>query len=241
MSMKSTLVPPDVAQIRQTVERDGYAVVRELGGQQFAIRLLQELGVLLPQYKGALEHDVTYRPGFDDKSYSQSINTILAHTEAPGWNPSPRYLSLYCRRQARCGGGHTDLLDGRRLVEFLDADEIQLLTGPEVAFPGPEGTVRKPLLASDHGRTVLRFSYNLLTSGDYDPLLGATPAAGDLPLGQAGADLAEKVSTLFAVHRTQLLVPDDALLVWDNQRMLHARSEYTDRERHLVRYWIADR
>ena len=241
MSVKSTLVPPDVAGVRETVERDGYAVVLDLGGQRFAVQLLQELGVLLPQYKGALEHDVTYRPGFDDKSYSQSTNTILAHTEAPGWSPSPRYLALYCHRQAQCGGGHTDLLDGRRLVELLDADDIRLLTGSEVLFPGPDGVVRTPMLAGANGRTVLRFSYNLLTSGDYDPPLDLEPTAKQLPLGQAGADLAVKVSTLFAEHRTQVLIPDGALFIWDNQRMLHARSEYADRDRHLVRYWIADR
>ncbi|MCS7476820.1 TauD/TfdA family dioxygenase [Umezawaea endophytica] len=241
MAVKETLVTPDVAEVRAKVEQDGFALVRGLGGQRNAIPLLQALGTLLPQYKGGLEHDVTYVPGFEGKSYSQSVNTILAHTEAPGWDPSPRYLALYCHHQARCGGGYTDLFDGRRLIELLAPEEIRLLTDHPITFPGPGGGVRTSLFSGDGGRAVLRFSYNLLTTGGYDPDLDRVPAAEELPLGQAGGDLAEKVSALFAEHRTPLLIPDDALLVWDNQRMLHARSEYADQDRHLVRYWIADR
>ncbi len=35
-------------------------------------------------------------------------------------------------------------------------------------------------------------------------------------------------------------IADGALLIWDNQRMLHARSEYADRSRHLTRFWCGD-
>ena len=95
-----------------------------------AEELVRSVGELIPQYNGSLTHEVTYRPGNDHRAYSQSANTILAHTEAPGWHPSPAYLALFCHRQARCGGGHTDLLDVRRLVAALDADELALMTEP---------------------------------------------------------------------------------------------------------------
>lgn len=229
----------DKTRVRADLDRDGYVLVTDLGGQRFAISLLQELGWFIPQYKGALEHEVVHRPGFEGMSYSQSVSTILAHTEAPGWNPSPHYLALYCHRQARCGGGHTELFDGWRLVELLDTGDIRLLTDRLVTFPGPDGDVRSPMLAGHAGKMIFRFSYNLLTFGDYDPKLDSKPELDTLPLGREGAELAEKVSTLFGEHRTSVLIPDDALLVWDNQRMLHARSEYADKERHLVRYWMA--
>jgi alpha-ketoglutarate-dependent taurine dioxygenase len=29
------------------------------------------------------------------------------------------------------------------------------------------------------------------------------------------------------------------MLIWDNWRMIHARSRYTDPARHLTRYWLA--
>jgi hypothetical protein len=165
----------------------------------------------------------------------------LAHTEAPGWHPSPAYLALFCHRQARCGGGHTDLLDVRKLVGALDADELALMSDAELHFPGPDGGFRGAMLSTDAaGDTVARFSYNLLTTSDYDPTLDADVDHCRLPLGEPGHRLAHRVSDLFRELRTNVLIPDGSLLIWDNQRMLHARSEYSDRSRHLTRFWCGD-
>lgn len=226
--------------VRAVLEADGYAVVEGLAGQPAAIELMQDIGRFVPQYTGAVEHEVVYRPGNDGRAYSQSRNTIRCHTEAPGWRPSPRHLALYCHRQARCGGGHTDLLDLKALEKLLGPAERALLTDPRIAFPGPAGPVTVPMLYEEAGgRAVLRFSYNLLTAADYDAPLDAAPDPGQLPLGREGAELARHVAELFDQYRIQVLVPDGALLIWDNQRMLHARSEYADEGRHLTRYWIA--
>lgn len=230
--------------LRAMLESDGYSLVHVGGRQHRAIALLQSLGRVMPQYTGRLEHEVTYRPGSDERSYSQSANTILAHTEAPGWQPTPRYIALYCQRQARCGGGHTDLLDGAKLLDLLGREEYELFSTAQVKFPGPRFAedehdfVRTPMLAAENGRPVLRFSYNLLVSGEYDPELSGRRPPHLLPLGARGMHLAGVVSELFAEHRIPLLIPDGAMLVWDNHRMLHARSEYRDPGRHLTRYWI---
>ena len=37
-----------------------------------------------------------------------------------------------------------------------------------------------------------------------------------------------------------VLIPDGSLLIWDNQRMLHARSENHDRSRRLTGFWSTD-
>ena len=226
---------------RRRLDQWGYVVVHDVGNLNAAEQLIRSVGDLIPQYTGRLSHEVTYRPGNDDKAYSQSANTILAHTEAPGWDPSPAYLALFCHRQARCGGGHTDLLDVRKLIGALHADELALMTDAELLFPGPDGGVRSTMLSSDvTGRTVTRFSYNLLTTSDYDPRLGDDVSPSMLPLGEPGRGLAHHVSDLFGELRTSVLIPDGALLIWDNQRMLHARSEYGDRSRQLTRFWCGD-
>ena len=228
------------ANLRQ-LDQWGYVVVPDVGTLDAADELVRSVGELIPQYHGGLTHEVTYRPGNDHRAYSQSANTILAHTEAPGWHPSPAYLALFCHRQARCGGGQTDLLDVRRLAAALDADELALMTEAELHFPGPDGGVRSALLSTDAaGDTLARFSYNLLSTGDYDPALEANVAPARLPLGEPGRRLAHRVSELFRELRTSVLIPDGALLIWDNQRMLHARSEYADRARHLTRFWSGD-
>jgi hypothetical protein len=219
----------------------GYVVVPDVGNLTAAEEIVRSVGELIPQYNGHLTHEVTYRPGNDHRAYSQSANTILAHTEAPGWHPSPAYLALFCHRQARCGGGHTDLLDVRRLVAALDADELALMTEADLHFPGPDGGVHSAMLSTDAaGDTVTRFSYNLLTTSDYDPALEAEVDDRRLPLGAAGRRLAHRVSDLFGELSSSVLIPDGALLIWDNQRMLHARSEYADHSRHLTRFWSTD-
>ena len=43
----------------------------------------------------------------------------------------------------------------------------------------------------------------------------------------------------FVEHNIPVLIPDGCMLIWDNWRMIHARSRYTDPARHLTRYWLA--
>lgn len=225
--------------VMQRLDDSGYSLVVGLGGQSNAISLMQSLGSFINQYNGAVEHDVTYKPGFDDKAYSQSINSIRAHTEAPGWSPSPRFLALYCKQQARCGGGYTNLLDCEDIIAELNADELTLMESESIYFPGPEGGIETPMLSFVNGRRVLRFSYNLLVSGEYDPIMNKEVEEDKLPLGLVGVSLARKITQLFDRQCSSILIPDDGLLIWDNQRMLHARAEYTDKKRHLIRYWIS--
>jgi Taurine catabolism dioxygenase TauD, TfdA family len=226
---------------RRRLDQWGYVVVDDVESLTAAEELVRSVGELIPQYNGRLTHEVTYRPGNDDGSYSQNTNTIFAHTEAPGWHPSPAYLALFCHRQARRGGGHTDLLDVRRLVGALDADELALMTDAELHFPGPDGGVHTTMLSTDAGGdTVTRFSYNLLTTADDDPTLGADVDPSRLPLGEAGRRLAHRISDLFGELCTSVLIPDGSLLIWDNQRMLHARSEYHNRSRRLTGFWSTD-
>ncbi|WP_328647459.1 TauD/TfdA family dioxygenase [Amycolatopsis sp. NBC_00348] len=241
--MGRPFLPAPAELARDVLDEHGYVVLRDVGGQDSAAEVLGRIGELIPQYSGSPTHEVTYRAGNDGRSYSQSANTILAHTEAPGWDPSPAYLALYCHRQARCGGGHTDLLDVETLLPMLTEEEAALLVEPELVFPAADGRrLRTTMLGSAAGgRRLLRFSFNLLTAGDYDPPLAAAPVEGELPLGPAGRALAHRVSDLFAEFRTRILIPDDGLLVWDNQRMLHARSSYQDKRRHLTRFWVSDR
>ncbi|QIS17167.1 TauD/TfdA family dioxygenase [Nocardia terpenica] len=229
--------------LRTELADTGHALVTELQDEGEAVQLLESLGSIIPQYDGKVRHDVTYQPGYDHQSYSRSTNTIRAHTEAPGWAPEPpRYLALFCHRQDRFGGGHTDLLDGEVLREQLSATELSLMASTPIAFPGrDESSTEAPMFQTQaDGRLLLRFSFNLLTSGSYEAILtGPAPDLAELPVGAHGAALAQQVGELFDKFRTRILIPENGLLIWDNHRLLHARSEYSDRARHLTRFWLA--
>jgi hypothetical protein len=216
---------------QRRLDQWGYVVVPNVGSLAVAEEIVDSVGEMIPQYDGGLTEEVTYRPG----------DTTAAHTEAPGWDRSPAYVALFCHRQARCGGGHIDLLDMRRLVTELDDDELTLMTEAELHFPGADGGVHTTMLSTDaDGNTVSRFSHDLLTTGEYDPHLGTVVDRSRLPLGDAGHRLAHRIRDVFAHQSTSVLIPDGALVIWDNQRMLHANSEYTDRKRHLTRFFSGD-
>ncbi|MFI6055266.1 TauD/TfdA family dioxygenase [Streptomyces violascens] len=225
----------------------GYTLLEGITTDEEAAEALRDLGTLVPQYDGQLRYQVKAAPGFEDRRYSKSTNTILVHTEAPGWNPPPRYLALHCRVQATCGSGHTELADAYAFTASLSRAEREAVHAESIDWVGHNtggtGTagVRRPVVErTPQGRDIVRFSYNLLTAGHYDPPVDAEVPAEELPLGALGAELAVRAETFFRENKVSVLIPENSILVWDNQRMLHARSSYTDTRRHLTRYWLQE-
>ena len=197
---------------RRRLDQWGYLVIDDVESSTAAEELVRSMGDLI-----------------DGRSYSHGTKTISAHTEAPGWHPSPAYLALFCHRQRRRGAGHIDLFDVRKLVGALDAEELALMTDAELHFPGPDSGVDTTMLSTDaDGNTVTRFSYDLLTAAD------------DEPLGDAGRRLAHRINHVFRELRTSVVIPDGSLLIWDNQRMLHARPKHHDRRCRLTEFWSTD-
>ncbi|MEY2617064.1 MAG: hypothetical protein RL522_66 [Pseudomonadota bacterium] len=203
---------------------------------------LAAFGRIVPQYNGHDTWEVRARPGFETLPYSQSNNGIGAHTEAPVLSPPPRYLALHCKHQARCGGGHTLLADGLQFCTSLVGWDAVLRTKPIdfVATPSPGNTQRHrlqaPLLSDGKTHPIFRFSDNLFRYGDVNPTAEAlaSPSVRDPQL----LELAAHAERFFDTHGTAVLVPDDCLLIWDNHRMMHARSRFIDPARHLTRYWL---
>jgi len=207
---------------------------------------LAPFGRVIPQFNGLYTFEVTLKPGFDDLPYSQSMNGIGPHTEAPVYDPPPHYLVLHCHHQAPCGGGYTQLADGLEFLKTLPADLKDWIKHNPVAFNAtakPGETTRRVLeeyifKANTEG-DIFRFSYNQFHYGDVNPSredLSAPEARNSgTPLGRIAA-LGEQ---FFLEHSTPLLIPDGCVLIWDNWRLMHARSQYSDPKRHLTRYWLA--
>jgi alpha-ketoglutarate-dependent taurine dioxygenase len=206
---------------------------------------LAHFGRIIPQFNGEETYEVTLKPGFEKLPFSQSKNAIGPHTEAPVYDPPPKYLALHCHRQAGCGGGPTLLADGFAFYESLSPDLKAWADGNDVAFtasamPGTERRLyRTKLLEEKAGAKLFRFSYNQFRFGDVNPsegdLASAAGQAAQSPLGR----IAECGETFFYENMIQVLIPEGSMLIWDNQRLMHARSKYTDPVRHLTRYWLS--
>lgn len=237
------------SQDRQALDRDGHAVVKGLTGGEVE-SFLGRLGRLLPQYDGRIAFEVRPKAAFDRYRFSQSMNPIGPHTEAPVHDPPPRYLALFCHRQATCGGGATSLSDGSAFLAGLPPPLRQAAETMPIEFiasrhpGGPVDRVaRFPMLsAGPEGASVFRFSHNQFYFGDVNPTAndegdgnGAAPVMAD----ETVRALAARGADYFTAHAVDILIPVGGLLIWDNHRMTHARGPYKDPARHLTRYWIA--
>jgi hypothetical protein len=216
-----TDVCADLGVHRVELAERGYTVVPDAGPDVTTV--LSRFGRLVPQYDGAIRQHLRGHGG-----------DVGPHTEAPGWPPPPRYVALHCRTP----GGRAELGDGAAFFGALSPQLRAVAYEREIVWPG-RGTggvargVRAPLVQrSATGRDVLRFSYNLLTGGRYEPATGRSRP----PLGALGVELAQLAAMFFELGRTPVTVPVDAVLVWDSQRMFHTLPAHRD----YLRFWLAD-
>lgn len=237
-----------VIECKAQLALQGWTVIKNVPEDDRVKAVLKELGELLPQYTGDLTYEVKALPGFEKYQYSQSANTIQPHTEAPVYTPPPKYLALHCRRQATCGSGHTLLADGFRFIQGLPAELRALATQKLVNFSGfrtPENGADKapssssPILSlGPDGAPILRFSYNVFRYDNLHPTLGMVSRQEFHATDSFFRSMCEQASSFFAAENVAVLIPDGGILIFDNQRMLHARSAYRDPARHLTRYWV---
>lgn len=222
------------AEFRSLLERNGYVYLDSVPGTFDHVEFCLQFGALMPQYDGQLVWSVKSQQRFQNMYHSLNTRALLPHTECyefPG--VSPRYLALWGLVRASDGGGQTTLADGREFLHTLTAGERAQLAIRRYAFISADGvqdmklgrTARHPLYELRAGASpILRFSYNNVRHED-DPFL---------------LDIRERVVRFFERHHVAINIEPRALLLWDNHRVLHSRTGYTDERRHLRRVWLAE-
>jgi alpha-ketoglutarate-dependent taurine dioxygenase len=250
------------AQLRKLVadnvdNNPGFLILRgfSTGGREFRKESLERistiLGDTLPQdASGTVVREVKDRgtrvgegrtARYSDSRFGGDLHTDGAESPLP----VPDYFTLYCVRQGQAGGA-LQLAPVGRVLERIGADSpaARTLSGPfHFDRRGDENgteaqTAVKPVLfRTPDGRpavTYLRTYIEIAHSRDDVPdLTGAQTAALDA-LDAALADPAVVIE--------DRLRPGE-LAVFDNLRMLHGRTEFTDgaepgRSRLLYRTWI---
>jgi hypothetical protein len=230
------------------LDSEGWSVVKNVIESRVSERFFQQLGPFLPQYDGNLRYVVKALPGYEKYQYSQSANSIQPHTEAPGYTPPPRYLAFHCHQQATCGGGHILLADGYDFIASLDTDLHLLACTKPIHFQttsSPTGEHRKgieePIYGIDtaSGVKVVRYSYNVMRYNHLHPeIIDEEDEANGLNRDPFFEEMCNRGIRFFVDTHIRVLTPSNSLLIFDNWRMLHARHAYSDKARHLMRYWI---
>jgi alpha-ketoglutarate-dependent taurine dioxygenase len=219
---------------RSLLDRNGYVYLDRVPGDFDHLGFLKRLGPPLPQYDGELVWSIKADPRYDGMYHSLNTKELTPHTECTEFETTPpRYLALWCLVPPADGKGQTILADMYSFLETLTPAERVMLGSRRYEFAATAGlqsmrfgrSAVHPIL-EDRGaaRPLMRFSYSCIVHDD-DPFV---------------LDIRARV--LDFVDRTHVAIEysPGALLVWDNHRVVHSRTAYQDRRRHLRRVWLGE-
>lgn len=227
-------LPPDLlaSTFDALMRENGYVYCCNVPDDFDHVEFCRSLGDFVPQYTGVMVGDVRPEEGMDDVYHSGNTRPLLPHTEGYDFETlPPRYLALWCVAPCSGSGGETTLADAYAWLECFADEELQRMretvydwkTTDGVLRMGIELHSRHPMLEDHEGGLICRFSSNnMLRDGD-----------------AFAADVVQRGLEFFEKTHVAIEYESNALVVWDNFRMMHARNAFTDRGRHLKRVQVA--
>jgi alpha-ketoglutarate-dependent taurine dioxygenase len=187
-------------------------------------------------------HERPARPG-RVQTFSERTGEAPFHTDS-AFSPDPeRYNGLYVIRRAGCGGGLSRLVDAQSIIDRLGATEdgalcLELLRTlrfpfhiPEAFYRGGQRVISAPILAD---QPLIRFRPDAIQQG-----FEAMPELATNQHRWAFQKIWEAIENHDDV--LEYMLDDGEFIVFDNHRLLHARGDYTDPQRHLMRIRMAER
>lgn len=222
--------------LHERLSKEGYGYVTGVpDGFDHAGWLAEHVGPLMEQYDGCTVWSIKAEQRFEDVYHSLNTQPLSPHTEcyeSPGL--PPRYLALWCVEPGEGQGGQTTLGDGFAFLDLLSEAEREAMATRIWDFVSSDGlqqmqlglAARHPMLKRrDDAPPVLRFTCRCIADPGGDPFL---------------ADIRHRLLRFFEDSHIAVSYQRNALLVWDNHRMLHSRTGYSDVRRHLRRVWLAE-
>jgi alpha-ketoglutarate-dependent taurine dioxygenase len=218
----------------------GYAYIQDLPADFQWIGFVQHLTQtqLMPQDNGEYISDIKSVEGNELLSDSKSQNELRPHTDASYYHTPNKYQALWCVQPSQCGGGYTTLADGRAFLFHLTLEDQKKLMQYHCEFMSKDRThktIASILSFPQCGEVMLRFSYNILRHRDPSPDVSLQPSVDDPFL----KNICDKVLDFFTKDHRAIRMEKHSLLIWDNHRMLHSRTAYSEPARHLQRIWLS--
>jgi len=221
---------------KEILKHQGYINFIDLPDDFDHVGFLQRFGDLMPQYDGQLIWSIKSEPQFADIYHSLNNKPLFPHTECYEFEGvPPKYLALWCIKAADCGGGQTTLADGYAFISSLTEEEREKLSSYVYEFFSSAGiqksnlgrTAHHPVLdlTSDVQEPIIRFAVTTMNDGG-DPFM---------------VDMRRRFREFFDRNHQPIFYKKNSLLLWDNWRMLHARTGFEDQTRHLKRVWLSKR
>lgn len=211
---------------KKKLKKQGYINFMDLPEDFDHVRFLQQFGTFIPQFDGkTLIWSVKYEPksiGYG----SLTFGALPPHTE--GYELEglpPKYLALWCVKPAECGGGQTTLADGYAFFASLTKEEQHQLCRTICEFRTDERVAYHPIydLITNPMEPIIHFSTKYLVDKG-DPFI---------------IEIRHRFGDFFKTNFEKIVYKKNSLVLWDNWRMLHARTDYKDPTRELKRVFLS--
>lgn len=218
------------SEARRRLERDGLALIKATPGDangREVQELIEQLGTAevhdrLGQTVWHIRYDVA--AAARGATASLTLEPLPFHTDGAFEDPSPRYLAQYVVQEDRFGGGETLLVGVDDVLRRLSAQTLDVLKSATFRFRAPAeyakgaGYRDAPIL---FGAGLMRYRRVIIDDGDLDE--GVVAALDELD------------AAIATVEPLSLRLRSGEILLIDNARFLHARTEVLDPDRHLLR------
>ncbi|KAI1826000.1 hypothetical protein F4861DRAFT_146459 [Xylaria intraflava] len=168
---------------------------------------------------------------------SETMEDFPWHTDCSYEDPPPRYFALQVLQPDRYGGGVLSLMNVERLSEQLSSSTREALMRPEYKITTPPEFIKdseaqhitRELLSPDSSGqpSVMRFRGDIVTPVNNI----AAQALEDLGRVMKAATTQPHVT----MHLTAADLPERSIVLVNNRRWLHSRTDVKDPERHLRR------
>lgn len=210
---------------REILQQQRYLHLQQLPDSFEHLAFVQQFGTLIPhQYNGEYVFSIRVDPTIGEKYPAFTTREVEPHTEGYEYEGTPlHYQALWCVTPPQCGGGQTTLADGYALMQSLSPQQQDYLTQQQFTFVTPSGKqVTHPLYDERRQQPIVRFNASSLQPH----------ADGELQ------QIIQDFLTFFARKQIGITWGKNDLLIWDNWRMLHSRTQYRDPDRHLKRVYL---
>lgn len=176
---------------------------------------------------GTTVWDVKYQPDYDTHELARSLtmSEFPMHTDGSFEDPAPDSIGLYIVREDRFGAGVTTLVDSRDFIKRLSTGALNCLTNTKFPMRVPaefnKGT-NQVSLSIVTGDSNFRFREELI-------IRELCTAAQIEAIDELNSYLQDEslLSSLF--------LPTNSIMLLDNGRYFHGRTQVKDPERHLLR------
>ena len=235
--------------MRELIQDNGFLLLKNVGygcdleqAKLLFLRICSSIGVLVPHNLGKKDFVWEVKPTPSSslsKTFSGHNQDAPLHTDSQYRNNPEKFIALMAFKPARCGGGYTQLVDFKEILQDLKSTDIgndiieffesEILP---IAIPSAfQGFSKSKYIMSKiiSNKPLVKYRYDTTLAG-----LSLLFNTHQLLYYQEKLDFLNSfIQTSF--RRISFLLSYHDVIIIDNHRFLHGRSSFMDSQRLLLR------